>query len=198
MLIFMNIIVILGHPNPCSFNHAIAKTAVDTLTEMGHSVIFHDLYAEKFDPTLPLSELQTLTDPQIRLHTEELANADGIVIIHPIWWGMPPAVIAGWVDRVFRVGVSYRFQEVAPGVGVPVGLLKAKKAVVFNTSNTPQDQEEMRCKDAMGNLWKLCMLDTVGIKETERKLFSPMMVSTQQQREGWLKEAAEIVKKQFS
>lgn len=194
----MNILIILGNPNPSSFSHAIAKTAKDTLTAMGHTVFFHDLYQEKFDPTLPLSEMQTLTDPIIRLHTEELSNADGLVIIHPIWWGMPPAIVCGWVDRVFRAGVAYRFQEVAPGVGVPVGLLKAQKAVVFNTSNTPQDQEEMRCKDAMGNLWKVCILDTVGVKTVERKLFSPMMTSTRPQREGWLKEAADIVKKVFA
>lgn len=198
MLIFMNILVVLGHPNPHSFNHAIAKTAVEALTTAGHTVTFHDLYQEKFNPVLQAGEMQDLTDPQVRLYTEELANADGIVIVHPIWWGMPPAVINGWVDRVFRVGVAYRFQEIAPGVGVPVGLLKAKKALVFNTSNTPVDQEANRCKDAMGNLWKVCVLDTVGVKETERKLFSPMIASTPQQREAWLKEAAEITKKQFS
>jgi putative NADPH-quinone reductase len=194
----MNILVILGNPNPRSFNHALAKTVKDTLTGQGHTVIFHDLYAEKFDPTLPLAEMQTLNDPTIRRYTEELANADALVIIHPIWWGMPPAVINGWVDRVFRVGVAYRFQEVAPGVGVPVGLLKAKKAVVFNTSNTPHDAESLRCKDAMGNLWQVCVLDTCGVKEVERRLFGPMNASTPAQREGWIKEGAELVKKEFA
>lgn len=194
----MNVLVVLGHPNPCSFNHAIAKTVVEALTATGHAVTFHDLYQQKFNPVLESGEMQNLTDPLVRLYTEELANADGIVIIHPIWWGMPPAIINGWVDRVFRVGVAYRFQEIAPGIGVPVGLLKAKKALIFNTSNTPQDQEANRCKDAMGNLWKLCVLDTVGVKETDRKLFSPIISSTQEQREGWLREAAEITKKQFS
>lgn len=194
----MNVMVILGNPNPASFNHAIAKTVKKTLTAMGHNVFFHDLYQEKFDPVLPLSEMQTLTDPTIRLHTEELSNADGLIIIHPIWRGMPPAIVCGWVDRVFRAGVAYRFQEISPGIGIPLGLLKAKKSVIFNTSNTPQDQEELHCKDAMENLWKVCILDTVGIKTVERKLFSPMMISTQQQREAWLKEAADIVKKVFS
>jgi NAD(P)H dehydrogenase (quinone) len=198
MLIFMNILVILGHPNPSSFNHALAKTTTETLTAMGHTVVLHDLYQEKFNPILEQTEMQTLADPQVRLHCEDLANADGLVIIHPIWWGMPPAVINGWVDRVFRLGIAYQFKEVAPGVGVPVGLLKAKKAVVFNTSNTPQDQESLRCKDAMGNLWKACVLDTCGVSNVERRLFSPMISSTQGQREGWLKEASETIKKQFS
>jgi NAD(P)H dehydrogenase (quinone) len=193
----MNALIILGHPNPCSFNHAIAKTAVDTLKTLGHNVVFHDLYAEKFNPTLEQTELQTLTDPTVRRHCEELANADGIVIVHPIWWGMPPSILNGWVDRVFRAGVAYRFQEVAGGEGVPVGLLKAKTAVIFNTSNTKHEAEELRCKDAMGNLWKVCILDTCGIKNVHRELFGPMITSTQQQRELWLQEAAVAIKNHF-
>ncbi len=198
MLIFMNVLVILGHPNPCSFNHALAHTTVTALQQLGHTVMFHDLYGEGFDPTLELSEMQALTDPNVRRHTEDLANADGVVIIHPIWWGQPPAILKGWIDRVFRVGVAYRFQQMANGEGVPVGLLKAQKAVIFNTSNTKQEAEELRCKDAMGNLWKVCILDLCGVKNTERRLFSPMMISTSEQRQAWLKEAEEIIRKQFA
>ncbi len=194
----MNILLILGHPNPCSFNHAVAKTAQDTLKEMGHNVVFHDLYAEKFNPLLEQTEMQTLTDPQVRRYTEDLANADGLVLVHPIWWGMPPAIVNGWIDRVFRLGIAYQFKEIAPGVGVPFGLLKAKKAAIFNTSNTPHDAEELRCKDAMGNLWKTCVLETCGVQDTDRRLFGPMISSTQTQREGWLKETADAIKKQFA
>jgi putative NADPH-quinone reductase len=198
IVIFMNILLVLAHPNPCSLNHAIAKAVAEALKSQGNTVVQHDLYAEKFNPILEQTEMTTLTDPQVRRYTEDLANADGIILIHPIWWGMPPAILTGWVDRVFRVGVAYRFQEVSPGVGVPVGLLKAQKAVVFNTSNTPQDAEVLRCKDAMGGLWKNCILETCGIKNYERRLFSPVISSTQQQREGWISEAAELAKKQFS
>jgi putative NADPH-quinone reductase len=198
MMDFMNILVILGHPNPCSFNHAIAKTAVDTLKEMGHNVVFHDLYAEKFNPVLEQTEMQNLTDPVARRHCEELANAEGLLIIHPIWWGMPPAIINGWVDRVFRAGIAYRFQQVASGEGVPVGLLKAKAAVIFNTSNTKHEAEELRCKDVIGNLWKVCILDTCGIKNVYRQLFGPIITSAEQQRELWLKEVMVKIKTQFA
>lgn len=194
----MDILVVLGHPNRSSFNHAIAEAVVNTLKQMGHTVIFHDLYAEKFNPVLEQSELATLSDATIRKHCEDLANADGIVIIHPIWWGMPPAIVNGWVDRVFRTGLAYRFQEVSGGEGVPVGLLKARAAMVFNTSNTKHEAEELRCKDAMGNLWKVCILDTCGIKNVGRHLYGPMNISTQQQRENWLKEASQAVKAKFS
>lgn len=53
----MKILVILAHPNKKSFNHAIAETAVNTLENNNHEVIFHDLYAEKFDPVIPAEEL---------------------------------------------------------------------------------------------------------------------------------------------
>jgi putative NADPH-quinone reductase len=50
----------------------------------------------------------------------------------------------------------------------------------------------------MGNLWQVCVLDTCGVKEVERRLFGPMNVSTPQQREGWIKEAEELVKRIFT
>lgn len=194
----MQILVVLGHPNPCSLNHAITDTVIVALKELGHTVVFHDLYAEKFNPTLEQAEMQTTVDPLVRRHTEDLAGADGIVLVHPVWWGMPPAIVKGWIDRVFRVGVAYRFQTVTDSIGAPVGLLKAKAAVIFNTSNTPQQAEELRCKDVIGNLWQTCIFDTCGVKAVKRKLFSPVVASTPEQRQRWLKEAADIVKSQFA
>ena len=52
----------------------------------------------------------------------------------------PPAILKGWIDRVMRPGVAYEFLEGGSGKGVPNGLLKAKAALVFNTSNTPEDR----------------------------------------------------------
>jgi len=46
----------------------------------------------------------------IKQHCEEIALVDGIVIVHPNWWGQPPAILKGWVDRVIRPGVAYEFQ----------------------------------------------------------------------------------------
>ena len=193
-MFFMNVLVVLGHPNKFSFNHALAKAAVEMLEQMGHTPVMHDLYAEGFNPILEQAELGAITDPNLRRHCEDLANADGLVIVHPNWWGQPPAIVKGWVDRVFRQGLAYRYKP----TGEPEGLLKAKKAVVFNTSNTPIELEALRCKDSIAGLWKVCIFDTCGVGNVERKLFTPMITSTQEQRESWLKEAQEIIKKQFS
>jgi NAD(P)H dehydrogenase (quinone) len=134
----MNITVILAHPRPDSFNHALATAVVEAVRAAGHEVRFHDLQAEGFDPVLLAGEeaADVSVPPMIELHCREIVEADGIVIVHPNWWGMPPAILTGWVDRVLRPEVAYRFEEGDSGEGTPVGLLRARNAVVFNTSNT--------------------------------------------------------------
>jgi NAD(P)H dehydrogenase (quinone) len=112
----MKVSVILGHPSQGSFNHAIAETVVETLRRSGHTVRYHDLYAEGFDPITTHAEVPkgAPLDPAIRHHCDEIARADGIVIVHPNWWGQPPAILKGWIDRVLRVGVAYEFEEGDP------------------------------------------------------------------------------------
>jgi hypothetical protein len=109
----MNISVILAHPDPGSFNHAIAETAVAELRRNGHAAWFHDLYREGFDPLLTAAELSSkaVLPPAVAAHCQEIAEADGIVIVHANWWGQPPAILKGWIDRVVRPGVAYRFIE---------------------------------------------------------------------------------------
>jgi len=154
----MKLSVILAHPNKQSFNHAIAKAAVAELEGRGHGVIFHDLYDEGFDPILPHDEIpkETSLSWEMENHCKEISLADGIIIIHPNWWGQPPAILKGWVDRVLRPGVAYEFLEGDEGEGVPVGLLRAKTAIVFNTSNTPQERELTAFGDPLETLWKNC------------------------------------------
>jgi putative NADPH-quinone reductase len=117
----MNILVILGHPKKESFCHAIAGAVTSMLKERGHDVLFHDLYAEQFDPVLQHQEIPkgAAVEEAIRKHCDELATADGIVIIHPNWWGQPPAILKGWIDRVIRPGVAYEFLVGDSGEGVP-------------------------------------------------------------------------------
>ncbi|MCC7567733.1 MAG: NAD(P)H-dependent oxidoreductase [Methanoregulaceae archaeon] len=195
----MFISVILAHPHPGSFNHAVAETVVAALTEFGHTVAFHDLYAEKFDPLLPYPEI----DRDARLpsfvaeHCREIAAADGLVIVHPNWWGMPPAVMKGWIDRVLRPGVAYRFREGDAGEGVPEGLLKAKAALVLNTSNTPEQRELDVFGDPLERLWKDCVCMFCGIPVFRRRMFGVVVTSTREQRQSWLDEACSLTREVF-
>ena len=195
----MKIIIILGHPDHGSFNHAVARTAFQTLGGLGHEVILHDLYAEGFDPALPAGEIPEKTDLPVEIdgHCRDLASAEGLVIVHPNWWGMPPAVVKGWVDRVFRPGVAYRFPEGDGGEGVPEGLLKARAAVVFNTSNTPDHREHNVFGDPLESLWKTCILEFCGIRTFYRRMFNVMVTSTPDQRAEWLEEVRAAMEKYY-
>ena len=195
----MKISVILAHPEPQSFNHAIAGTVCRTLERAGHTVRFHDLYQDGFDPLLPSTELDSRADLSQDLagYCEELQRCDGLVIVHPNWWGQPPAAMKGWIDRVFRPGVAYRFLEGDGGEGVPVGLLRAQTAIVFNTSNTPPEREMEVFGDPLERLWKNCILEFCGVKNVDRKTFSVVITSTPEQREAWLRRVEEIVTASF-
>jgi len=183
----MRISILLAHPNPQSLNHALAQAVADALRARGDEVILHDLYAEGFDPNLPTGELPRTDDlpPVIREYLEEILQADGIVVVHPNWWSMPPAILKGWVDRVLRAGSAYTFRE-----GAVVGLLKAKAALVLHTSNTAPDQEKELYGDPLDNLWRVCVLGFCGVKNVRRVLFAPVVTSTLEQRQAWLRQAA--------
>lgn len=195
----MRVLVVLGHPKKGSFNHAIAETIVRTLKESSHEVAYHDLYEEGFDPILPGEEIakDAGLDPVVRSHCEEVSEAEGIIVIHPNWWGQPPAVLKGWVDRVFRRGVAYEFAEGDSGEGVPIGLLRAKVALVFNTSDTPADRELAVFGDPLEVLWRKCIFGLCGVGDFRRKTYGVMVTSTLDQRKAWLKEAQETVGEHF-
>jgi NAD(P)H dehydrogenase (quinone) len=195
----MYISIVLAHPDPKSFNHAIAQTAAGRLRQKGHEVILHDLYAEGFDPILPVCEIPENgpVPEEIQRHCREIANADGIVIVHPNWWGQPPAILKGWIDRVIRPGTAYKFLEGDNGEGVPVGLLKAKAVVVFNTSNTSPDREKAVFGDPLETMWKNCVFGLCGVTNFRRETFGVVVTSSGEQRKKWLDRVREIVDRCF-
>jgi putative NADPH-quinone reductase len=196
----MKISVILGHPVQGSFNHAIAKRSIAVLKDEGHQVIFHDLYREEFDPLLPALEIPSdgQVSPVIRRYCEEISASRGIIVVHPNWWGQPPAILKGWIDRVLRPGVAYEFLEGDTGEGVPRGLLGTDTALVFNTSNTPEEREHEVFGDPLQLLWKNCIFDLCGVRHFYRKMFRVLVTSSDNQRKQWLQEVEESVRNYFA
>jgi putative NADPH-quinone reductase len=194
----MPALVVLGHPRPDSFNHAIAQRVADTLRDLGHEVICRDLQAEGFDPVLPGCEEPAggEIDPAIAEHCAELAEAEAIVVVHPNWWGMPPAIMKGWIDRVFRPQVAYRFEGDDGGEGVPIGLRKACVAVVLNTSNTETRREAEVFGDPLERIWRDCIFGLCGVRSVFRRMFRIICTSTPEQRVEWLDEVEAIIRDQ--
>ncbi|MCD7935463.1 MAG: NAD(P)H-dependent oxidoreductase [Tannerellaceae bacterium] len=195
----MKISVIVGHPYTGSLNAGIAQEVTDKLKENGHDVMYHDLYQEGFNSVIPAAELVSdhSDDKLVLLHQQEIREADGIIIIHPNWWGQPPAILKGWVDRVLRENVAYTFPPGDNGGGLPIGLLKAKTALVINTSNTPKEREEQVFGDPLERIWKDCIFDFCGIKIFDRLMLRVVADSTPGERIAWLNQVTELVNSYF-
>ncbi|UYQ65310.1 NAD(P)H-dependent oxidoreductase [Streptomyces peucetius] len=175
-----------------SFNHAVFDAVVDELRERGCEVLAHDLCAEGFSPgpaadeTETVREAQDAHDPQLARHRAEVATLDALVFVHPNWWGMPPAVLTGWVQRVMVPGVAYKLGTAA---GEPAGLLRAGRALVLNTSDTPADREHGEFGDPLQRIWSACVLPYLGVVDVRRVVFRTVTDSTDGQRAGWLRQA---------
>jgi NAD(P)H dehydrogenase (quinone) len=191
--------VILAHPDKNSFNHAIALKVIETLKNNKYYIFYHDLYQENYDPVLTKQEIseEGPVPERILNYCREIIDSDGIIIIHPNWWGQPPAILKGWIDRVMRPGIAYKFIEGDLGDGIPVGLLKAKIGIVFNTSNTPEERELNIFKDPLELLWRKCIFELCGVKKFYRKMYRCIITSTPGQRKEWLLEIESIIHRYF-
>ncbi|MEV4334916.1 NAD(P)H-dependent oxidoreductase [Streptomyces sp. NPDC049597] len=184
--------VYLAHPRPGSFNHAVFDAVVEELRGRGCEVLAHDLCAEGFPPVLGPDETGTVAsasspaDAQVAHHQAEVATLDALVFVHPNWWGMPPAVLTGWVQRVLAPGVAYKL---ASAEGEPAGLLTAGRALVLNTSDTPADREQDEFGDPLERIWSACVLPYVGVDDVRRVVFRTVTDSTATSRATWLREA---------
>jgi putative NADPH-quinone reductase len=190
-------LLVIGHPSPGSFSHAMAEAARQVLAEAGYTCAWHDLYAERFNPVQPVPESGNTAsdDPLVETHCRELAAADLIAVFHPNWWSQPPAIVKGWIDRVFRLDTAYAYPQDVGFEGVPVGLLRARQALVFNTSNTRPVREQEVFGDPLETLWRNSVFDLCGVHRMERRMFSPMAGSTPAQREAWLGEVRALVRR---
>ncbi|WP_163713772.1 NAD(P)H-dependent oxidoreductase [Mangrovibacterium lignilyticum] len=191
----MNVLIILGHPDTKSFNHAVAQTCISQLEANVHSVFFHDLHAENFNPVSHVNSKNSeiKLDPQIQLHCDDLINSDGIIIIHPIWWGQPPAIIKGWLDRVLLPGIAYKFITNEVEKHIPKGLLKAHNAIVLNTSNSPYHKKD----SPQESIWKNNIFNFCGVKEIEYRNFCLVKESDDARRNQWLKKIEDLINTTF-
>ncbi|MDI1365527.1 MAG: NAD(P)H-dependent oxidoreductase [bacterium] len=128
--------VILAHPKPTSFCGAVARTCAEHLRAMNHKVIVRDLYALDFDPRLKADELPTASGAvaaaDVIAERGLLADVSNFIFVYPFWFNAPPAMLKGYVDRVFGMGFGY-----APMGGGAEPLLDGKTLLSFSTSGAP-------------------------------------------------------------
>ncbi|CKG62736.1 oxidoreductase [Streptococcus pneumoniae] len=181
----MNVLIIYAHPNPSSFNAAIFNHVQKGLQETNHSVTVLDLYKEQFDPVLVFNEEKKRRD---LVNEEETARyrtlveeADTLLFIYPIWWWGMPAILKGFIDRIFVAGFAYKY-EGAP----PKGLLQGKKAWVINTLDSPLWYVALLYRSVDWIIMKRGVLRFCGIRDIKRSVFQSVKTSKVSKREKWL------------
>jgi NAD(P)H dehydrogenase (quinone) len=107
----MNALLVIAHPSPTSLSHAMADISEKILREQGYTSKRHDLYAQGFNPVQSTGEAGNTQsdDLLVEQHCDDLCAADLVLIFHPNWWSQPPAILKGWIDRVFRLGTAYEY-----------------------------------------------------------------------------------------
>lgn len=104
----MRVLVVVAHPRADSFTHASAQRFCSGLRAGGHQPDVLDLYGEGFDPVLTRAELDREVSADVRQQQARLGNAEGVALVYPLWWAGPPALLQGWLQRVFTEGFAFK------------------------------------------------------------------------------------------
>ncbi|WQF82291.1 Putative Flavoprotein-like superfamily [Colletotrichum destructivum] len=163
----MKVFVVFAHPEPRSLTGSLLRVTVDELEAQGHEVRVSDLYAMKWKPQLdrddfpqhPAEEPLSLTTASaaaaasdshtedVKREQEKLLWADAIILQFPLWWYSMPAILKGWVDRVFTSGFGYglgEYNEKRWGDRYGEGRLEGKRAMLIVTVGAPSQQYSAR------------------------------------------------------
>lgn len=167
--------VILAHPAPKSLNAAIAQVYAEAVEACGDEVIVRDLYALGFDPCLKASEIPGPETPRFGADVEAerslLGDMEVFAFVYPVWFNMPPAMLKGYVDRVFSMGFGFK-----PGFGGSQPCLEGRRLISFTTSGAPDFW--MRDTGALSGLIKLFdthLAGTTGLSVVDHVHFGGMV-----------------------
>lgn len=136
----MRALVVYCHPNPASLGAAARDRAIQGLETADHEVRVTDLYADGFEPALTAAERRSHREPgispELQSYADDLAWAEALVLVYPTWWSGLPAMLKGWIDRVWVAGVAWEMRD---GDRTPTPLLRdIRRIVVVTTHGSPK------------------------------------------------------------
>lgn len=168
----MNVLIVFAHPERASFVGALLDTAQRVLTEAGHSVVVSDLCADGFDAAAGAADFTDRANPDylnvgaeqahaaqhstfapvLQREMDRVAAADLVIFLFPMWWFSVPAILKGWIDRVFAYGVAYDFERTWNR-----GVYGGKRAMLAFTTGAPAAvfEPDGRSGDLERVLWPL-------------------------------------------
>lgn len=190
----MKVTIIYAHPNPKSFNKAILDKAIETLNELKAEYRLIDLYKDFKKLALDREDFERINKGEmpedVIKFQDDIVWADKLIFIFPLWWWSYPAILKGFIDRVFLNGFAYKFDT-----GL-IKLLKNEKALIFMT--TGGSKEEYTKGNGI-ELIKLPLekgvLDFCGISNSETHIFFAIPSSSEEDRRKYLDEVKESILK---
>jgi NAD(P)H dehydrogenase (quinone) len=185
----MQTLVILAHPYSKSYCHALYQRVVQQLEQAGHTVDRLHLDGEDFDPVMRGADLAVYArgqsaDPAVPRYQARIDAAQQLVFIFPIWWEVMPALLKGFLDKVFTNGWAYEPSK----LGVKGRLTHIQRAVVVTTMNTPKWAYRWLYGDAVQRALVRGTLRKCGVRKVEWVALSPVSHATDAKRQAWLQQ----------
>jgi putative NADPH-quinone reductase len=183
----MHNLVILAHPYAKSYCHALYERVVLKLEQAGHTVDRLHLDGEGFDPIMRGADLAVYArgqsaDPAVPAYQARIDAAQQLVFIFPIWWEVMPALLKGFLDKVFTKGWAYEPTR----LGVKGRLDHVQRAVIVTTMNTPKWAYRWLYGDAVQRALVRGTLRKCGVRKVEWVALSPVSHVTDAKRQAWL------------
>ena len=184
------ILVIAGHSNPESLCHTLARAYTEAARGSGHTVELLDLAALRFDPILRRGyrEVQPL-EPDLVTAQNAIRDAAHLVIVFPNWWGSMPALLKGFVDRIFLPGFAFKYVEGKP---LPAKLLKGRSARLIITMDSPPWYYRLFAGALGQRTLKNAILGFCGISPVQSTLMGPVRGSDSDQIDLWIRTARDL------
>lgn len=186
----MRIVVIDGHPDAGSFCEALARSYVAGAQAEGHNVRVLRLREMDFDPVLHggFASPQPY-EPDLLAAREAIRWCQHLVIVTPCWWWSVPALLKGFIDRVFLPGFGVEYLDRFPYIRK---LMKGRSARVIYTQNSPQWVAVLAREDLFWRSMRRGFLGHCGFGPNRRTIFASMERASQRKREGWLREVNQL------
>ncbi len=161
----MKVLVVICHPRRDSLTGALADAFVEGLEGAGHGAEIADLYAENFDPLLQPADEPNYHDPskiyspEVQAEMARIERNDAIVMFFPVWWWSLPAMLKGWIDRVWNHGWAYGWE------GEKASLPTQKTLMVALAGSPREDYEKRGFDNAMDIQLRVGIANYCGIAE---------------------------------
>ncbi|MGK5508947.1 NAD(P)H-dependent oxidoreductase [Brevibacillus formosus] len=186
----MNILVIIGHPDPESYCSALAHAYMEGAKGKTDQIRTIDLSQIAFDPNLKYGyRKRTELEDDLKEAQELIRWADHLVIVYPTWWGTMPAILKGFFDRVLLPGFAYKYRE---GSSLWDKLLTGKTAHLIVTMDTPSWYNRLVYWQAGHLLMKRNILKFCGIKPVKVTEISGVNASAEENRKKWLEKVKQL------